>query len=289
MTANLQLQPPPQLPIQAFSAVDRACDVASGALCDDPVGPLDPPPPPPRQRRRFPRIRTPSIAESPVGPKPCQARSSTSATQTLRQHHHAIDRSPRTEPSFERALSRSALGMEAFASLLGYRWPPPRPLTGKPPGSHDPERRPCSADACARLCVERALRPPTEASRARSHRLSPDGLPPTRSARTPPVVEPHRRRLETPALPAIPPRAASPGLPRRRPGFAAPEVPSIDEPARPWQLRRSVTTLDRESALEGPTLTGDPELSTACHQDVENTGAITALQRFMRSPAFRCP
>lgn len=177
MTANLQLQPPPQLPIRAFSAADRACDVASDALCDDPVGPLDPPPPPPRQRRRFPRIRTPSIAESPVGPKPCPARSSTSATQTLRQHHHAIDRSPRTEPSFERALSRSALGMEAFASLLGYRWPPPRPLTGKPPGSHDPERRPCSADACARLCVERALRPPTEASRARSHRLSPDGLP----------------------------------------------------------------------------------------------------------------
>ena len=57
----------------------------------------------------------------------------------------------------------------------------------------------------------------------------------------------------------------------------------------PWQCRRSVTTRNRESALKGPTLTGDPGLSTACHQGVENTGAFTAIQRLLRSRTFRCP
>jgi hypothetical protein len=93
LTANLQLQPPPQLPIQAFSAVDRACDVASDALCDDPVGPLDPPPPPPRQRRRFPRIRTPSIAESPLGPKPRKR-----ARRLLQPKHPASTTTRSTDP-----------------------------------------------------------------------------------------------------------------------------------------------------------------------------------------------
>ena len=107
-------------------------------------------------------------------------------------------------------------------------------------------------------------------------------------------------RRETPTLSAIPPRAASPVLPRRRPRSAAPEVPSIDEPVSTFvpkhgvpeharQLRRSVTVRGGESALEGPTLTGDPEFSTACHQDVENTGALTAIQRLLHSRTIRCP
>jgi len=45
----------------------------------------------------------------------------------------------------------------------------------------------------------------------------------------------------------------------------------------------------RESALFGPTLTGDPGFSTACHQDVDNTGADTAIRRLLRSRTFRCP
>lgn len=61
-------------------------------------------------------------------------------------------------------------------------------------------------------------------------------------------------------------------------------------PARPWQLRRSVTARGRESALEGPTLTGAPELSTACHQDVEKTGCLHGIPAlFLRSRTFRCP
>jgi len=118
---------------------------------------------------------------------------------------------------------------------------------------------------------------------------------PTRSARTPPVVTSPDGRRETPTSPAIPPRAASPVLPRRNTRSAAPEVPSIDEPAAAELRRRSVAArwalppVGRESAREGPTLTGDPRLSTACHQDVENTGAVTAIQRLLRSRTFRCP
>lgn len=78
------------------------------------------------------------------GTKRC---SSTSATQTLREHNHGIDRSPLSEPGArapERALARSARlvalrlhklspgkrmlpGIEAFTSMLGHGWPPPRP------------------------------------------------------------------------------------------------------------------------------------------------------------------
>jgi len=112
---------------------------------------------------------------------------------------------------------------------------------------------------------------------------------PTRSARTPPVAGTPLGWKETPALRAILPRAASPGLPRRRPRSTAPEVPSIDDagspvaapPKRhhPWpRVRPGRTDSHRGS-----------ELSTACHQDVEKTGAFTAFQRFLRSRTFRCP
>jgi len=82
------------------------------------------------------------------------------------------------------------------------------------------------------------------------------------------------------------PRAASSALPRRRSDSAAPKVPSIDEPASIWRLRRSVTPVSSpspfpssfpkplRSVLTERILHRGPKLSTACHQGVENACAF---------------
>jgi len=96
---------------------------------------------------------------------------------------------------------------------------------------------------------------------------------PTRSARTPHVVASLRHRRETPVLPAIPPRAASPVLPRRSSEIRRTQGAFHRRTGSPVAAPPKRHCPCRESALVGPTLTGDPELSTTCHQDVENTGA----------------
>jgi len=117
-----------------------------------------------------------------------------------------------------------------FRLELGRGWPPHHSLTERRPGSCDPERRPCPTDACAPIrrgesaaSANRGFTGQGQMAFAAgtSCRWLPGGrrtcrsFAPTRSARTPPVVVSPRRRRETPALPAIPPRAASPVLPRR--------------------------------------------------------------------------
>jgi hypothetical protein len=69
------------------------------------------------------------------------------------------------------------------------------------------------------------------------------------------------------------PRAVSPVLPRRRAGSTAPEVPSIDEPARPQPISRSLSAGGPRSAC-GAILSRGLKLSTGCHQPGDNTCAF---------------